>query len=362
MRALIATAGLIALAGGAAASPSQPQTLRRSATRIAAVAQDGKLVAWLAEGGTKCNAVHILTAAGTDLLPQPAASSMTCHWDLSDGRPQLGLAAARSLALWTLHLGGSSPFDYVMAAQAGGQEVVLDRLGHASDGTGHWLGGVAAAGTTLAYSTIDVEYADKLGCLAGGPCRREIAGGGIQTYSGLPNGAARRGPVPGAGAALELAAGGGRLAYVAATGVNAAGAPVTKASAPVWVVEPASGTVVSWVKPHAVALAIALSPHVLAVLGRNGRRETIRWYSVGTGARLGSVAVPSRTASELAVDDRLIVFRVGPRLRGIALRSRRVRTLTKVTGAPVGLSLRQGRLVWAENRGGHGRIRMLAVP
>ena len=53
-----------------------------------------------------------------------------------------------------------------MTASIGGPEKQLTRLAHASDGTGDWLGGVAGAGRTLAYSWDDVEYVDPDACLS----------------------------------------------------------------------------------------------------------------------------------------------------------------------------------------------------
>src|SRR5689334_4599265 len=92
---------------------------------------------------------------------------MTCHWDLTDGQPELAFAAGMSTALWTLHESGPAPFDWVVAASVGGPERQLERLAHASDGTGKWLGGVAGAGRALGYSWDEVEYVDKVACCPG---------------------------------------------------------------------------------------------------------------------------------------------------------------------------------------------------
>jgi hypothetical protein len=357
VRSLLATAGLLALAGAAAAQPPIPHTLRRSgSSTIAALAQDGGLVAWLSSGGRKCNAVHMLVDGKTDLVPSPAAGSMTCHWDLSDERPQLALAARGSAALWTLHEKGPYPVDYVLTARVGGPERRVDRLAHADNGTGTWLGSVAGDGSTLAYSWVDVEYVDKISCLSGGVCRRRIADGGIHlvSSSGVT-------PLAGAGPALQLASAAGRLAYIPASKVEASGEPAATASAEIEVVDATSGAAVCAVSPRGVPLAIGLAPDVLAVLTRKGIHDRVSWYDTRDGTPLGSVVVPRRTAPQLVTNNRIAIYRVGRSLHGIVLRTGRSRQLATITGTPVGLTLEGGRLVWAENRGGTGRIQMLTV-
>jgi hypothetical protein len=354
VRVLIAAAGLLALAGAAAAGTSQPQTLLRSPGPVDAITQDGRAVAWLASGGSKCNAVHVVGPKGSGTMPQPSSTSMTCHWNLAAGRSQLAFASGVSSALWTLHESGSVRFDYVLSAREHGSEQQIDRLAHASDGTGWWLAGVAGAGTTLAYSKVDVEYVDKLGCLKGGSCKKKIAGGGIYTVS---DGQATE--LPASPPALELAAAGNRIAYVPATAVAKSGAPAPNRSAAVVIVDAHKGTVVSQAQPDGLPLAIALSPHVLAILTRHGHHDRVSWYAAGNGEKLGSSAVPRSTAPQLTASNRVVVYRVGRLLRGIALGSSHTRKLARTAPNAVGPSLLRHRLVWAENTAKDARIREL---
>jgi hypothetical protein len=359
VRALLAIAGLLVLAGTAAAGSPITHTLRRSANGpIAAVAQDNNLAAWLTAGTRACDQVHILARGKRDrTLPQPTSGSVTCHWDLADGQQQLAVAGRMATALWTLHESGPAPFDYVLAASFGGPERVLYRLAHAGDGTGYWLGGVAGAGKTLAYSWVDVEYVDPQACLSGGSCQQKVADGGIRTVT-----RATDQPLPGAGPALELAAAAGRIAYIPATTVDKEGRPATSAGSLLYVVDGVSGDLESHPWVRGVPLAIALSSHVLAVLTRNGPRDRILWYDAVGGTKLGSVLVSQRAAPQLAASDQLIVYRVGRLLRGISTHGAgRTRLLAKTGPGAVGLSLENGRLVWAENRGNTGRLRQLSV-
>lgn len=366
MRAAAAAAGAIALAAVAGPRAATPQTAYSGQGRVAAVAQDGQLLAWLDGDGTGCNTVRVVGARGVTMTaPQPASGSMTCHWDVGSGKPWLALAAGASSVLWTLHEGGGAPLDYVMTASLGGPEVRVDRLSHASDGTGLWLGGVAGAGTTLVYSFVDVELVDKIACLSGGSCRKTIAGGGIRLVS---NGRAT--PLPGSPPALELAAAAGRLAYVPATSVNKKGAPAARAGAPVEVVDATTGDTCTTARPGGMPLAIALSRSVLAVLSRSNGHVRLWWYAIvqrgqagcePVAPQLGSAAVPAGTTPELAVSNRLIVYRVARTLHGIRLPSGVARTLARTKVPPLDFSLAGSRLAWAENRKATSRVRTLAV-
>jgi hypothetical protein len=355
VRVLLATAGLLVLAGTAVAAPPTAHTLRKSVNGpIAATAQDGSSVAWLSSSSKGCASVHVLSPGTPDqVFPQPSSSSTTCHWDLTDGVPQLAVAARSTTALWTLHESGPAPFDYVLVALFGGPERQIDRLAHASDGTGNWLVGVAGSGRTLAYSWDDVEYVDKLACLSGGSCKRKIADGGIKvvTRTGVR-------ALPKAQPALQLAASTGRIAYIPATRVPA-NRPGAGTNSPVNVVDGVSGDPVIQVFVHGVPSAIALSPHVLAVLTEGGPRDRILWFSATTGAKLGSVLVSSRAAPQIAASDQLISYRVYRSLYGISTATGRIRPLGKIALNTLGPTLGKGQLVWAENRGPGGRLRAL---
>ena len=358
MRALLATAGLLVLAGSAAAGSPSAHTLRKSPSGpIEAVAQDGPSAAWFTYGGTQgCDTIHVLSPGKPDrTLPQPSPESMTCNWDLTNGQSQLAFARGISTALWTLHESGPAPFDYVLAASVGGPERTLERLAHASDGTGDWLGSVAGSGKTLAYSWNDVEYVDKLACLSGGSCRRKIADGGIRIVT--PTGKA---PLPNVGPALQLAASAGRIAYVPATRVpaNRAGASTNGF---VNVVDGTSGNQISSASVHGIPAAIALTPHVLAVLTQRGPKDRIVWFSPTTGTKLGSVLVSHRAAPQIAASDQLIVYQLDRTLYGVSTGNGNIRPLAKTAATSLGLSLANDRLVWAENGANYGRLRALAA-
>jgi hypothetical protein len=360
VRAILATAGLLVLAGSAAAGAPTAHTIRKSPNGpIEAVAQDAQSAAWLTAGGDQgCDEIHVLAPGKPDrTLPQPSADTMTCNWDFSNGQSQLAYAAKSATAIWTLHQSGPAPFDQVLTAQVGGPEQQIDRFSHASDGTGKWLSSVAGSGKTLAYSWGDDEYVDKLSCLSGGNCRRKIVDGGIRIitpstptgYTSLPN----------VGAALQLAVSSGRIAYVPATRVPA-NRPGASTDGVVNVVDAVSGNQIAQASVHGIPAAIGLSPHVLAVLTQRGPHDRIVWFSPTTGAKLGSVLV-SRASTQIAVSDQLIVYRVYKTLRTVSTSTGRIQQLAMTPATSVGLSLANSRLLWADNRDGVGRLRALTV-
>jgi hypothetical protein len=359
VRFLVATAGLLVLAGAAVAARPSPHTLRKSpGGPIEAIAQSNKLAAWFTSGAkTKtCNLVHIMSPGKPDrTLPQPSPPSLTCNWSLAGGQPQLAIAARTSTALWTLHESGPQPFDWVIADSIGGPERPLRRLAHASDGTGDWLGGVAGAGRTLAYSWDDVEYVDPSACLSGGSCKQKIADGGIRLVTRTDVSA-----LPGAEPALQLAAAAGRIAYVPATIVKA-GRPTVSLDNTLRIVDATTGEVLGEPFVKGIPIAIALSSQMFAVLTTSGPHDRISWFSASDGTKLGNVLVSATAAPQLAASDRLIVYRVGPLLRGVSTRTGRSVRLVKTGLTSLGLSLARGRLIWAENHNRTGRLRAFAV-
>jgi hypothetical protein len=357
VRFLLASAGLLVLAGAAVAARPTAHTLRKNrGGPIAAVAQNNGMAAWLASSTKSCNAVRILSPGKHDrTLPQPASGSLTCGWTLSEGQSQLAVASRMSTALWTLHENGPQPFDWVMAASFGGRELQLKRLAHASDGTGLWLGGVAGAGRTLAYSWDDVEYVDPDACLSGGSCKQKIADGGIRLVTRTDVST-----LPGAEPALQLATAAGRIAYVPATVVKS-GRPTVSLNNTLRIVDVATGDVLAQPFVKGIPIAIALSPQVFAVLTTSGPHDRVSWFSPTDGTRLGTALVSANAAPQLAASDRLIVYRVGRLLRGISTRTGRNSKLAKTGLTTLGLSLARGRLIWAENHNRTGRLRALAV-
>jgi hypothetical protein len=357
MRALLVAA--LGLAAGAAhTAPATPKIRTLYVPphgTIAAFAQDGPLVTWFTKG-KPCNTVHVLSLANGLQVPLPmqgAAHNVTCKWDV---RSTVGLALAGTSVLWTLRESAPIPFDYLVgAAVADQKERRFQEVAHTKRGSGLWLGGIAGDGTTLVYAITSVDYKDEAGCLAGtGSCELEVAGGGVYRVVG-------RQPelIAGTGPGTAVAASGDSVAYVRTSTVGKNGRPAPDLQ--IDVVGTSTGKPISSITPQGTPIALALAPHVLATLEQTPLGVRLAWYVPETGAPSGSVPVADTASPELTASDQLIVFRVGRSLSAVDVTTHRVRTLGTTAAPPIGLSLEGGRLAWAENVKGIGRIRALYV-
>ena len=363
MRALLAAVlGLAAVAAHTASPAPKMQTLYvpRPHGTIAAFAQDGPLVAWFAPG-KPCNKVHVLSLANAlqvQLPTQGTAHNVTCKWDV---RSTVGLALAGTSVLWTLRESAPIPFDYLIGAAArpsaaDQKERRFQEVAHTKRGSGLWLGGIAGDNATLVYAVTSVDYEDEAGCLAGtAPCTLKVEGGGVYRVVGrqLPE------LVGGTGPAVAVAASGGTVAYISTSTVGKDGRP--EPDLQIDVVDIQTGKPIASVTPQGTPLALALAPHVLATLEQTPLGTRVAWYDPGSGAPVGSVPVAQAVSPELTASDQLVVFHVGRSLHGVDVTTHRVRTLGTTAATPIGLSLEGGRLAWAENVNGVGRIRALYV-
>lgn len=358
VRTLLAAAGILSAIASGPSGPGAQTLYRNPSGPITAFAQDGSLLAWFSPGTHRCNAVHVVSLTGARAtLPKLSSSNVTCRWNAAAGPTQLAVASGAGAALWTLHELGQVALDYVVGADvAQPRERRFSQVAHTSGGAGLWLGGIAGDGSTLVYAVTDVAYVDRVACLSGGPCELRIVGGAVHRIVGRSDAV-----VPGAGPAVAVAAAAGRIAFVPARALGAHGLPLPSPNAPVEVRDARTGSFVADVQPQGTPVGLALAPHVLALLERDGPTTRVAWYSPLDGAPLGGVRVPPRTSAHLTASDRLVVYRVGRAVYGIDVATGRVRKLVETAAAPIGLSLEGSRLAWAENVRGRGRIRALLV-
>jgi hypothetical protein len=365
MRVLLAAAVSLAAAAvsSAGATPRTETLVPLARGTISAFAQDDLLIAWFTPGVNGCNVVHVRSVFNglqRDLPKQGDSHNVTCRWSVRGTPVRLAIAGKTSNVLWTLYESSPLQFDYLVGAGAGDRrERRFQQLAHTKRGNGLWFGGIAGDGTTLAYAVTSVDYEDEAGCLAGtDSCAMKIVGGGVYRVVG------RQPPklVPGTThGAVELAAAGGRIAYVGTGSITKRGKPVGGGDLPIQVVDAASGHVVSSVQPQGTPLAIALSAHVLASLERTPLGLRLAWYSPGSGLPIGSAPVALATSPELTASDRLVVFHIGRSIRAVEIATGRIKTLITAAAPPIGLSLEGSRLAWAENLKHGARVRALHV-
>jgi hypothetical protein len=373
MRMLLGALALAASIVHSATRAGQVETLYTSPAHhtIAAFAQDGGLVAWFAPGEKPCNDVWLwqLGSAKQSLPAQGVAyHNVTCNWQVPPSSP-VGLAVAANdgapALLWTLHESAAQAlkFDYVLGATvADPRERRFQEVAHGSHGAGAWLTGLAGSGSTLVYSDTQVAYKNQVDCLstptAPGACALKVAGGGIYRVVG------RKTPMPikGARAAVAIAVSGDDVAFVPAVGASTSdGHPLASPNVPVEVRDVMDGALVASIFPRGTPVAIALSSDTLALLGSDAGKLVLTWYSMPSGKEAGTLAMPAATAPTVAAGDGAVVFRVGQTIRWVDVTTKRVHTVAKAVGIPIGLSVAGQRIAWAENVGGRGRIRSFTL-
>ena len=107
--------------------------------------------------------------------------------------------------------------------------------------------------------------------------------------------------------------------------------------------------------------AITLSPQVLAVLLEEGGALRLERFRPD-GTFLGATSLPPQTAARLESDRRWIVAHAGGRILAVNSDTGALTTLATRPYPPVGLQAREGRVYWAVNGGGRGRIKSLPLP
>src|SRR5262249_13746665 len=144
-----------------------------------------------------------------------------------------------------------------------------------------------------------------------GTCAMKIAAGGVYRFEGWkPKLLYNR-------AAVALAASDNAIAIVPTDSITKAGTPVAGADLPILVVDSKTGSETSRFTPQGTPVAIALSQNVLATIEHTPIGTRIAWYNPATGTTIGSAPVATAAASELAVSDKFVVFRIGRTIRSI---------------------------------------------
>jgi hypothetical protein len=229
--------------------------------------------------------------------------------------------------------------------------------------TGSYFGAVGAAGSTLAYSTVDYDCVDPNDCteLAVQPNRLT----GIFRVIGTSGSS----QVPGAPGALALAVSGHRVALLPApeqipvTEVGDVSSPsLATPGETVEIRDSVSGTLVAQFTPPGTVRALALSGQVAAVVDGLGNGMTaIERYDPTTGSLLGAT-IGVAAGSTLSLSGHTLVFAVGDKIEAMDATSGAQRVLAVSPAPPIGLSVAGKRVAWAVNAHGHGRVLALTLP
>lgn len=352
--ARIGVAALLVLWVGLVAPPGSAKTPRTLVTErggIVSFAQDAGGIAWIASRCASRSPPEIKLRASAN------ASIVTLGTLRSCGRqPFLGLGGRRTL--WTDGEGdcGFSLCRRLLTAALDDRAVNRLTAVEAGPFDGSLLVDTAGDGNLLVFVTIDVSSSDDGACYGNSsePCVVEFVGGDVQQVKGRGT---RRLPV--AWPVLRIAVSDGRVALVPAKRDASLRA---EWNGTVEVRNASSGAVAATFAPAGEVKAIAFSGRRVAVLVRaaSGNRR-IEWHDARTGALLGRTVVPRRTADEIDMDARRIVFRIGRDIRLLNVVTGAKRLLVRANVIPLGLSIESGRVAWVENSPTTGRVRAILL-
>ena len=386
----LAAAGalLTSLAGASTGHATQPQSSLAThgvgrahvaplavSERVEALAQDGKLIAWVA--ASDClNAVktwNVATGARTTLarIRDPWAFDygggcevFSIGANVVPGFPAFAIAGRR--ALWgAFNANGNDGNGGFLTAASGERQKLLEDITWGNYFWGDYMTGVVGDGPTLAYSTLYVDSGGDLDACANGPCVFRVTRGTVKRVVGD-----KVQPLRGVTRPMAIAVSGTRVAVVPAGGPYRCAkqcmdwsGPKAKPNGTVEIRDVASGTLVSRFSPKGTVRAIALAPKIAAVLVQQGAARRIERYNAATGSLIGSGTVPRATAPVLGIADSRIVYRVGKAIWLLNAMSGRTQLLHTAAATPVGLSVEGRRVAWAENTSPHrARIHVVMAP
>ncbi len=340
LAALLVVTAVVAGAAPGAHAKSGVRTLVTTSGRITAFAQDGRYLAWAATGRSCGQAVSLYDTSRrrTMLLTRPGTPG--CRMEAPVAQLAVATQGAQARALWSRYETGNNYYHWLFAGST--QQPRERDAGLISESTGDELRvSIAGDGPFLglgwAHATEDLEANLPYTILDGGVKR---LGSDLRLTV-----------VPGMPAVAALAAGGGNVALVPRGTVGATTSPRAvlrdvqvrnAASLELRTTATASGSVFS----------VAVSGLRLVA-----RRPVVAETFSLDGQPLRRAAIPF-AAMDVRTGGTRVVYRVG---RSIYLLGRKLPLVVAAT-TPVGLSVDGTRLAWAENAGGHGRIRALTLP
>ena len=334
-RFLCVSAVLLAVpAAGAAAPTSGPRTVVTTSAPITRFAQDRGWLAWTTE--KLCSEHVALRSIQTGRqLDRPLRSEASCSSTRDDA-----LAVAEGRVIWTtLYGAGNTEFDFAVgtmsAANPHPRRVRAMAMIRPDLGPDPRPPPVAARGRLLVY------FRHEDGILA----RRtraldRVVGNRPRRLFSLGN-------------PISLAVDRGRIATIQ---------PGAQAHTRCAVWTP-SGRLLSNDVVAGAPLAVALDGHYFVVLTMEPATgaKTIVLVHAGSGGTLRTLSVPAETNTLLSASGGRAVYAVGNTIYVLTLGSGTTQAIARVRGRIAGLRISGLRVSWAENTGGHGRVRTLML-
>lgn len=346
----------VALLAAVIALPASAQegngltTLAAFRGTVLGVAQDARSIAWLQWSPDGC--FLRIRARGSKAI-RSVKYAPTCNPLFQD------LVLSRGRAVWggdnEVICGKTSAAVYIFA---GSRPRLVQKLRRDCLGFGPSLRGIISDGRSFYYNvfkTARPPSASQCGDL-GGVCRWQLAGGQIVRVDG-----SRRVALRGLPPTVMFAVRAGRILLVqplremASNGNGAGGWPRAARDGRVEVRDVATGRLEASFRPQGIVRSVALTPtRALVLVELNGAR-TVEAYDLRTARRAAAVTAPV-SLRRLTLDGNLVVLPVNDQVSVFDLTTGRRRVVARTRFNTVGLSIRNGLVVWGENRNKFARI------
>ena len=336
----------------ASAQRGEPDSATLAAFRgsVMAVAQSDNAVAWLQWSPDGCR----LRIRGRELKAiRSVKYARTCNPYFHDL-----LLSGAGKAVWAgddeVTCGKTYAAVYLYA---GARPRLVEKLPRNCLGFGPSVRGLMTDGTSFYYNvfkTIRPPEAWQCGEL-GGVCKWRLGRGHITRIDG-----SRPVALPGIPPTTTFSVAAGRVIAVQPlreVSGSGGGWPRAARNGRVSIHEVATGRLVSSFRPEGIVRSVALTPtRALLLVDLLGLRR-LESYDVRTGRRVRSMVTP-QSLGRLLLDGDLAVYRLNDQVRVLNIVTGRRWVVAETKYVTIGLSIKNGWVVWGENRNQFARIRM----
>jgi hypothetical protein len=316
---------------------------------VMAVAQDAHTVAWLQWSPDGCR--YRTLARGAKAI-RSVKYATTCGPYFHD----LVLAGGR--AVW-------AGDDEVICGKgyatvnviAGGRPRLVQKIPKNCLGFGLALRGLATDGRSFYYNVFQtLQPPAALDCsTSGGPCRWQLGRGHIARVDGT-----RPVAIPGLPSTVTFAVAAGRVLTVQplkAVSGGPGGWPRAARNGRVEIHDATTGRLEASFRPEGIVRSAALTRTRAVVLVDLLGLRRLETYDVRTGRRVKSMVAP-QSLGRLLLDGNLVAYRLNKQVRVLDIATGRRWVVASTKYVTIGLSIRNGWVVWGENRNKYARIRL----
>lgn len=342
-------AAVVAVPAAAQEGEGGASTLAAFRGSVMAVAQDAHSVAWLQWSPDGC---RFRTLARGAKSIRSVKYAKTCGPYLHD------LVLAGGKAVW------AGDDEIICGKGYATVNVIADsrprriqRIPKDCLGFGPTLRGLATDGTSFYYNvfkTLQPPAALQCGSL-GGDCRWQLGRGYVARVDGVRP-VALRGLPP----TVTFAVSAGRVLTVQPlreVSGGPGGWPRAARNGRVEIHDVATGRLEASFRPEGIVRSVALTPTRAMVLVELLGLRRLDFYDIRSGRRIKSM-VPPQTLGRLLLDGNLVAYRLNNQVRVLDIETGKRRVVANTKYVTIGLSIRNGWVVWGENRNKYARIRV----